>query len=420
MSDSPIPKLPQVQFDQIKPAPQVAPMGPYPVAQPQIGNVGASPTHATMPDVSNWASLLAKAPTPQDALKQQEQGQKNQGYNALARLMADPQNRAPGGGLTQNAMAQLYGASPQIGMEYEGVQGEIAQQRQRAELAGQKVEQEQISGLTDRLSEALIPEYDENVKKFGQERAHDIYLKHRKELLDQEKQSGSLLPKIVNRLRYDTPPETLRANALGLKDMQARQDKANQFEVRTDHGKSGGPVEYRLYPDGRATDITGKAPYTPTGVAEFKGSEAKIFVGQMDDGKGGSREVRYQYGAGGALDVDTRQPIDTTKLLKGSVRLMSTKGEDTSAAMDAETLGTMADQYIAGDRTVMQNIGRGTQGSKNISALRGEIAKRMAERGLSGADMAARLAEYDGMKAGCARSARGRRIWNWLGTKRLN
>jgi hypothetical protein len=102
-----------------------------------------------MPDIGNWASLLAKAPTPQDALKQQQQGRQEQGYNALARLMSAPQNRAPGGGLNANAMAQLYGSSPQIAMQYEGIQEEIAQQRQRTELAGQKVVQEQISGLTN-------------------------------------------------------------------------------------------------------------------------------------------------------------------------------------------------------------------------------------------------------------------------------
>ena len=48
----------------------------------------------------------------------------------------------------------------------------------------------------------------------------------------------------------------------------------------------------------------------------------------------------------------------------------------------------------------MQNLGRGAQGAKNIVSLRGEVAKQMAERGMSGADMATKMAEFEGLKAG--------------------
>ncbi len=70
------------------------------------------------------------------------------------------------------------------------------------------------------------------------------------------------------------------------------------------------------------------------------------------------------------------------------------------ARLAPEAVSTMADQYLAGDRTVMQNLGRGAQGAQNIVALRAEIAKKMAERGMSGADMATKMAEFEGLKAG--------------------
>lgn len=70
------------------------------------------------------------------------------------------------------------------------------------------------------------------------------------------------------------------------------------------------------------------------------------------------------------------------------------------AKLSSDSVSNMADQYLAGDRSVMQNLGRGAQGAQNIVALRAEIAKKMAERGMSGADMATKMAEFEGLKAG--------------------
>lgn len=60
----------------------------------------------------------------------------------------------------------------------------------------------------------------------------------------------------------------------------------------------------------------------------------------------------------------------------------------------------MAQQYLAGDKSVMQNIGRGVQGASNIVALRGEIAKQAAEQGMDGKDIAANIAEFGGLTSG--------------------
>lgn len=70
------------------------------------------------------------------------------------------------------------------------------------------------------------------------------------------------------------------------------------------------------------------------------------------------------------------------------------------ASIPPETLQLMAAQYRAGDTSVMQNLGRGAQGATNIVALRNEIAKQAKESGMGGADIAAKNAEYFGLKAG--------------------
>lgn len=71
-----------------------------------------------------------------------------------------------------------------------------------------------------------------------------------------------------------------------------------------------------------------------------------------------------------------------------------------SAGLDQDTLEMMADQYLAGDKSVFQNLGRGAQGSKNIEALRAAVKTAAEARGMSGRDVAAKMAEFSGLTAG--------------------
>lgn len=65
-----------------------------------------------------------------------------------------------------------------------------------------------------------------------------------------------------------------------------------------------------------------------------------------------------------------------------------------------EDLDFLADQAIAGDTSVYQNLGRGLQGAKNIVALRRAVAEKTKAAGGTGADVAATNAEYQGVKSG--------------------
>jgi hypothetical protein len=67
---------------------------------------------------------------------------------------------------------------------------------------------------------------------------------------------------------------------------------------------------------------------------------------------------------------------------------------------DQQTMDIMADQYLAGDKSVFQNLGRGIQGSANIQALRQTVANKMREYGISGAEQATKIAEMAGLTAG--------------------
>jgi hypothetical protein len=69
------------------------------------------------------------------------------------------------------------------------------------------------------------------------------------------------------------------------------------------------------------------------------------------------------------------------------------------ASLDNDTLDLMADQYMRGDRTVFQNVGRGAQGAANLVALRSRITQKAKAQGVTGADLAAITADYSGQLA---------------------
>jgi hypothetical protein len=73
---------------------------------------------------------------------------------------------------------------------------------------------------------------------------------------------------------------------------------------------------------------------------------------------------------------------------------------DKKATLDPQSLSMMADQYLTGDKSVMQNLGRGNQGAENIVLLRREIYRQAQERGMSGKEIAATMADYAGLTAG--------------------
>lgn len=75
-------------------------------------------------------------------------------------------------------------------------------------------------------------------------------------------------------------------------------------------------------------------------------------------------------------------------------------GGGNNDALTPEDTSFMAKQYLAGDRTVMQNLGRGVQGSKNIIALRKAIREEAKAAGMTPEHVAIKIAEFEGLKAG--------------------
>ena len=76
------------------------------------------------------------------------------------------------------------------------------------------------------------------------------------------------------------------------------------------------------------------------------------------------------------------------------------KNETEAAILDDSTTSAMAAQYLAGDKSVMTNLGRGAQGAANVVKLRNEIYKQAQSAGLNGRDIVDNFNEQAGALAG--------------------
>ena len=75
------------------------------------------------------------------------------------------------------------------------------------------------------------------------------------------------------------------------------------------------------------------------------------------------------------------------------------KDQKTNAILEPQTVSAMAGQLLAGDPSPMQNLGRGTQGAANMVAVRNEMYRQAAARGMSPEQIAGMNAKFFGQKA---------------------
>lgn len=109
--------------------------------------------------------------------------------------------------------------------------------------------------------------------------------------------------------------------------------------------------------------------------------------------------------------------VSREEMRKGAVpRILAPRGGAGAGGageptIDDETLTAMAEQYLAGDKSVFQNLGRGAQGATNVVALRKRVAEVAKEAGMTPDQIALAQAEFMGM--GAAQRTLGTRTANF-------
>jgi hypothetical protein len=84
----------------------------------------------------------------------------------------------------------------------------------------------------------------------------------------------------------------------------------------------------------------------------------------------------------------------------GPVILHRNEDSTPEATLDDGTVKAMAAQYLAGDKSVLQNLGRGAQGAANIVKIRQEITHQAEGAGLNAKDIVNNFNEQAGNLAG--------------------
>jgi hypothetical protein len=163
-------------------------------------------------------------------------------------------------------------------------------------------------------------------------------------------------------------------------------------EVKTALDASGKPVQVITFKDGsQRTSDYGALPDNQ--IVDLGGSQALI---DKNTGKQGATFGKS------VTPGEQLQSNDQAKARAQSERHWQAEqaAAPDDAPMDPLAVRMTAQQYLAGDSGALQNFGRGRQGAANLNAVRLEVAKQANAAGLNGADIAAKMAEFQGLKAG--------------------
>lgn len=102
----------------------------------------------------------------------------------------------------------------------------------------------------------------------------------------------------------------------------------------------------------------------------------------------------YRKNKDGALEAIPGGPADPA-----TIKSAADAKRGTAGLLDDDTIHDMAGQYLEGDKSVMQNLGRGAQGAENIVKLRAEIGRQAREAGMTPREVATKMADFAGRTA---------------------
>ncbi len=94
------------------------------------------------------------------------------------------------------------------------------------------------------------------------------------------------------------------------------------------------------------------------------------------------------------------QALSPPEKLKVVQDLQNKYSAGTLGELTPDAVESLAQQLIAGDTSALYNVGRGIQGARNIAAIRNRASEILKSEGLEGSDMAQKVAEFQGIKAG--------------------
>lgn len=317
--------------------------------------------------------------TPGQMAQGAGQVQQLQKQNALRQVMQQPGAVGPDGSPSPNALKAISSIDPMIGSELQ--QNSLKTQGMRADLTQQK------QGMVFKGLEPVLTDYEADLAKGTPEPVASANAQKKfTEVRDSFAKSGLFSDAEIRMMPTDFSAPRVRTGILGYKGQQDL-DIKRRAEARQEHHTS---VEERQREE--ALDIQRRA----AGNREYdKPQELTV----TRDGKPETVLAQQDKRTGGWVTADEKRTPISAESIRKSADVRAADKAEAGRLEDAE-VKLMSQQYLAGDKTVFANLGRGGQGSENIKRLRGEIARQAAEANMSGADIAAKMAEFAGITAG--------------------
>jgi hypothetical protein len=333
------------------------------------------------------------------AQRMHAQQEEQKAQNQLKSIMSQPGAVDESTGMpSPNALKSLWSTSPPIAMEVQKnmLAGQLRQTQTQAmqakisEAAGQKGQdiRNEANAIYEDVNKRQGPEA---AQRAGQQR-YDEMLPELRQLMGRDAQIEP---------NYDYARAKQRAQAwnvahadpMKVRDEQ-RKDveldlKKGKFETRTDHGRTP-PVEYRVYPDGRTTNVAGD-PYTPSGVGEPKGAEAQLYGGKVGD-----KDVSVRMGpTGGWINAETGEQV---KGVTGIHKVGTKADADADTEGNHETAELIAHYKLAPPSPYRMGTGKWPAIMKDVKSINPDfnaqqyqVAQRVRNSFASGAQDAKQM-----------------------------
>lgn len=174
-------------------------------------------------------------------------------------------------------------------------------------------------------------------------------------------------------------------------------DKIPQGFAQDDNGTmhfvQGGPADPAYIAARKQSEETIPVGFQKTdkGLEPIPGGPADPNYLRMKAQQGNDPNATHVLGKGGEIYKNNPD---------GTITVVHKNEEGADASLSDDATKAMASQYLAGDRTVLQNLGRGAQGAANIVKLREEITKQAHDAGMSAKDIITTFNEQAGNLAG--------------------
>lgn len=328
----------------------------------------------------NWAGPMSLADLAAKTQQYKLTQQKIAGQNALAQIFSDPSNLDPTGNLTPQAQQKVMAVDPATGLKLreDAVEDQVRRaQAKHYETEAGVAKWNAISGLAG----VGVDAYDEAKKQGASDK--DATAAAQMARNEAAKGLGGVLGDDDIHRVMSSPFDPVGAKALartnkewaGQKDNAA---KGERDEKRLDQGDA------RLAETTRHNTATEERLFSAL-ANKADPTDAKWDVRADKDGT----EYRYNPATAKATTL-SGEPYT----VKGAATKV---GSTTGAAVSDDAADLIADQVLAGNRMAVTGSARN---SASMTKINDAIAKKAKEQGLSGADISAKQAEFQGMVSG--------------------